>query len=223
MTEAARICWKCHREHEAGSKFCPYCGAGFATDDMHYQNDGRTVSREDDTAYLSSPPPKYKKSRKGVALALVLLAVVVALMVMVPSGQTPTGYDEDTIHRSELPLDGQYVLTNYHLDKHTYSISGVEYLSYTLNMTIKNEKVQNLRPDEIRFFIVVDGNSYDLRRVAAYGDPTYIGMGATFTTTYHISPLPVDFKDKEIALYHYEDRFKIYRDPEVSIDQNGLI
>ncbi|MBQ7979151.1 MAG: zinc-ribbon domain-containing protein [Candidatus Methanomethylophilaceae archaeon] len=53
----SKLCWKCNKFHEDGAKVCPYCGASFATDDMKYQSNGRTVSTTDDTAYLSSAPP----------------------------------------------------------------------------------------------------------------------------------------------------------------------
>ena len=71
-----KMCWKCARYNKPGAKFCAFCGVQFATDDDHYQTDGRTVSSYDDTAYLSAPPPKVRKNRHILG-AIILVAVIV--------------------------------------------------------------------------------------------------------------------------------------------------
>jgi len=92
----SKLCWKCGNPHEEGDRFCLKCGASFATEDERYQTDGRTISNVDDRAYLSAPPPKYKKSKVPLIIGFFVVIGVVAVAVLVfGSMQSPDVEYED--------------------------------------------------------------------------------------------------------------------------------
>ena len=82
-----KMCWKCGKPHKDGDAFCMYCGASFASESERYQSDGRTVSDKDDTEYLRSDPPKYKRSHTMIiAVAIIALVAVGALVLVINQG-----------------------------------------------------------------------------------------------------------------------------------------
>lgn len=81
-----RLCWRCGAPHDEGTTVCPNCGAAFASSEDRYQTDGRTVSSHDDSAYLTSSAPRYKKNRTGLVIGIaVVLIAAVAIYAMIGS------------------------------------------------------------------------------------------------------------------------------------------
>jgi len=73
----AKICWKCGRQHDEGISTCPFCGATFISEDETYLNDGRTISSEDHDAYLRSGPPKYRRNRNSILMAVIPIIILI--------------------------------------------------------------------------------------------------------------------------------------------------
>ena len=119
-----------------------YCGASFATDDMKYQTDGRTVSATDDKAYLSAPPPKYRKSHKGIVIAVVaIVAIAVVAVLLFGSMQS-----------ADVKYDDYDVETYYSEDKDQ---TGILYKLWVYNRT--DHPIDTAK---IWFTIEYNGHSY---------------------------------------------------------------
>lgn len=124
-----RMCWKCQKYNVPGAEFCAFCGAQFVTDNDHYQTDGRTISDTDETAYLSAPPPKIKRSYKGIVLMLAIIAVGAVVIVMAAGGTHDVVYN--------------YALTDYEEDgNHVH----VEYTLSVKNNKLSDVYVSNFEP-----------------------------------------------------------------------------
>ena len=80
-----KLCWKCGKMHGEDARVCPYCGASFASKDAEYHTDGRTVSTVNENAYLTSPPPKYKKSHRGAVCILIIAVVAIGAFILIPN------------------------------------------------------------------------------------------------------------------------------------------
>lgn len=137
-----KICWKCGKPHADGDAFCMYCGASFATDDMKYQTDGRTVSATDDKAYLSAPPPKYKKSKVPIIVGVLVVAGV-AMMALFIFG---------SMQSADVTYDDYDVETYYSEDKDQ---TGILYKMYVYNRT--DHPIDTAK---IYFTIEYNGQSY---------------------------------------------------------------
>lgn len=130
----AKICWKCGKPHDDGIQVCPFCGATFVAEDETYLNDGRTISSEDRDAYLKSGPPKYRRNRSSMLLAVVpvIVLILVAYAVIDSSGilEPDIVYDYDIQEVETGPEWNTVVYLVYLLDnKFTYNIdwSGVSF------------------------------------------------------------------------------------------------
>ena len=135
----SKICWKCGRPHKDGDAFCMYCGASFATEDMKYQTDGRTVSATDDKAYLSTPPPKYKKRRTGIVVAVVAIVavVLVAILLVGASNSADVLYDDECTGIGKKAGTDQWVVG--------------------YDITVTNNTDHAINSDEILFKLRIDG------------------------------------------------------------------
>ena len=79
----AKMCWRCQEYHDDGVRECPYCGAAFVSDDASYMRDGRTISTEDEDAYLRSGPPRYRRDRRIALSALMVIVCAIAVYAAV--------------------------------------------------------------------------------------------------------------------------------------------
>lgn len=95
-----KMCWKCQKYNVPGAEFCAFCGAQFATDNDHYQTDGRTVSDVDTTAYLSAPPPKVKKPHRWILLAFAIVVVGVIAILIASSTISDATYNYEEVSRT---------------------------------------------------------------------------------------------------------------------------
>lgn len=201
MDDNKRFCWKCGKPHESGIKFCYYCGAAFATDDMHYQTDGRTVSAKDDKAYLSAPPPKYKKHDVGLILVLLIGALVIALILFTPSGEQPSPYQPDPEQQFQYPAvvtvypgiqkvyDAHYKLirVNFYLEDEIGYDSDGKYHVYTPHVSLINVDAPKLKPSELRLtysfydYYFKDYDVHYIGIVRASSSPEYIGIGEKYS------------------------------------------
>jgi hypothetical protein len=101
-----------------------HCGVAFATDDMRYQTDGRTVSSEDPDAYLTSPPPKVRSHKGKAVIAMVAIIAVAVLIGLALSASAP---------------DARF---NYTLVSETYE---GDYYVCVYDLNIVNVKVNDLK------------------------------------------------------------------------------
>jgi len=124
-TPAARrkMCWKCQKYNVPGAEFCAFCGVQFATDNDRYQTDGRTVSDEDTTAYLSAPPPKVKGSRRGIlyAFAIVVVGVLIILMMVGNAHEAVYNYEQTSVEVEE----GGYIEVVYTINIRNNTLDNV--------------------------------------------------------------------------------------------------
>lgn len=185
----SKLCWKCGNPHEDGDAYCLKCGASFASDDMRYQTDGRTVSNKDDSAYLSAPPPNYKKGHgKVIAVAvIVLLAIAVAVILLGSSGSSSdVGYDYMITEERDLDPEESPQIVYRHL--------------IVMDVAIKNNKMDQLDLQEVIFKMNVNGKLYqgwsDLSGTLAKG-----GVVKGVVTVY----IPEEAKGdpKSLSVYSY--------------------
>lgn len=117
-----KMCWKCHRYNSPGAKFCAFCGVGFATDEEHYQTDGRTVSSYDDTAYLTAPPPKTKR-KHHIGLAVIVGIIVIFVVIMIigaGAGERTLQWDYQEVEQNTYG-DDTYVTLTLYVSNHTHT------------------------------------------------------------------------------------------------------
>lgn len=135
-------CYKCNHElSDPTVQFCPWCGAKFAARDSHYMADGRTITREDENAYLSSPPPKVKKSR-AVYVAVAVIAVAAVLLILGASGASPTAKTADALYDYEFE-----------------DIRYYEGYSAVFYFAIQNEGADPINLDKVTVMMTIDGKT----------------------------------------------------------------
>ncbi|MBR4202884.1 MAG: zinc ribbon domain-containing protein [Candidatus Methanomethylophilaceae archaeon] len=141
-----RLCWKCHRPHDDDdAEVCPYCGAEFAPQDSSYKADGRTITTEDDSAYLTSAPPKYRKNYTavfGVVLAVGIALVAITMMIG----------NSGILDPSEPDIEYDYTLADQSRS------DGYAVYTYNFMMTNYNEEV--IDQSRISFTIDCKGRTY---------------------------------------------------------------
>ena len=163
-----------------------YCGASFATDDMKYQTDGRTVSATDDRAYLSAPPPKYKKSHKGIVIAVVAIIAVAVVAVLLLTTATP----------ADVTYEEYDVDVYYSEDKDQ---TGILY-----KMWVYNKTDHAIDTAKIYFKIEYNGQSY----MQAQGD-TMIISGKDFASQGYIFVIDGKVEIEKVRIKGYSDAYSI--------------
>ena len=204
----AKMCWKCGKYHEEGISNCPYCGASFTSDDERYLADGRTVSNKDETAYLSSPPPKYKKSHV-ILPAVIILAMVVAFIAITASGFPGTN-DPDVRFDYDI-----WTADTIETKDHTY-IEADEGMTFAvMKIKIVNDKASNGVSSSVdiwRFSLNSGGQWYAMDDVTKqyinYRYPVIIGPGQD-TEFYEVFQIPKDHGSIKVKLdYQGSERVK---------------
>ena len=137
-----KMCWRCRELHEDAVSECPYCGAAFVPKDATYRTDGRTISCDDDDAYLRSAPPRYRKNRTAVLLAIATAIIVslVAYAIIDGSGilkpditydyqmeQVDIGDDGNTVAYRVVLMDAKFSVINWSTIGFSLDVGGTSY------------------------------------------------------------------------------------------------
>ena len=144
-------CYKCsHELTDPNVQFCPWCGVKFAAKDAHYMADGRTITREDENAYLAAPPPKYKRS-KAVYVAIGAIAVV-AVLILVGAAGASTAKTDGTY---------DYEFMGVYKDGDTgQPIAG-------FNFAIRNDAKDPMDLSKVTITLIIDGKASQSRTLSA--------------------------------------------------------
>lgn len=180
-----KICWKCQREHAPDAAFCPYCGASFATEDMRYQTDGRTVSTANDSSYLTSAPPKYKKSKlKYVVFGVVaVIAVLIVILLIGSSAVADIEYDYKFVSEDRTDTTIELVVDIRMKNSNLNSLY-VPNVNYRINASGQYFEGQG----EYMDVTLAKGSSIDLRM-------TYSIPKAYASSSYEITPFTYIWND----------------------------
>lgn len=200
----SKMCWKCGKYHEEGIDSCPFCGASFTSDTERYESDGRTISNKDETAYLRSPPPKYR--RQHVILPVVIIGALIVAMVFVVAQDYMTDdpdvrYNYSMVTTTTLPTDTGYVLPD----------EGMQFV--IMEIVIVNDSVSSgVRSDVLvwEFSLNSNGNWYPMddltRSYRYYQEPITLRIGGT-ATFYEVFQIPSGSGVSDVSLnYHGEGK-----------------
>ncbi len=142
----ATICWKCGKALDEGAKVCPFCGASFIGRDERYQSDGRTISSNDDSAYLRDPIRlSWKRFIRPVAVVVLVVLLVAAAYVAV------TGYAGHS--------DGPDIAYNYSMAVHDPGSEQDSAYVY-MNVVVKDRTISGLDPEVLYLVLYVSGQVY---------------------------------------------------------------
>jgi len=210
----AKMCWKCGKYHEDGAIECPYCGASFTSDAERYESDGRTISDRDETAYLSSPPPKYR--RQHVILPVVIIGVMIVAMVFVVA-QGYMGHDDPDVRYNYVYGTAEIIETSSGIASPD---DGMQFL--IVKCRFYNDDVSGGVSNGVMtwdFSVQCDGRTYSMDPVTySYkfyqGDRTaYIGYSEYL---YEVFQIPEGSNTFGIDL-DYEGHGKAVRDPTIGV------
>ena len=209
----SKMCWKCGKYHEDGVDSCPYCGASFTSDTERYESDGRTISNKDETAYLRSPPPKYR--RQYVILPVVIIAALIVAMVFVVAQDymvdgPDVRYNYSMVATSTLPTDTGYVQPD----------EGMQFV--IMEIVIVNDDVSSgIRSDVLvwEFSLYSNGNWYPMdertRVYKNYQEPITVQIGGT-ATFYEVFQIPSGASISDESLNYHGDG-KVSRDTHIRV------
>jgi len=186
-----KMCWKCGKYHQDGDLFCMHCGASFASDDSKYQTDGRTVSNKDDTEYLRTAPPKYKKNHKLTVLAVVIALGVAGAIFLVASNNTGGGGDS--------PVAVADIYYNY--SQGNYQDYDDQVIVW-MEVTFSNERLSLLKYTDV-LFEIEGKNGYRYSPNFTKEGMLEKGWKATINYSYTIPKDIYSSNLKMIALSHY--------------------
>ena len=205
-----KMCWKCGKNHEDGASACPFCGASFTSEGEKYLNDGRTISDKDETAYLSAPPPKYRRSHV-ILPAVIILAMVVAFIVIVASG-FPGGDDPDARYDCSITLADRLQTD----DGYEYPDEGMQFAILKIYMV--NDKASDGISDDVEnwvFTLKASGQKYAMSELTKdyvkYQKPKLIMPGES-VVFYEVFEVPKDVYNFEADL-KYLGKEKVAYDP----------
>lgn len=211
----AKMCWKCGKYHEEGISSCPYCGASFTSEDEKYQSDGRTVSSKDETAYLSAPPPKYRRSHM-ILPAVIIFAMVVAFFVIAASGFPGTS-DPDVRYDYKM-WTADYIELKDH--SHVGPDAGMTFI--VMEIKIVNDKASRGVSDSVdiwQFSVKCDGKWYKMdavtREYVNYHFPTTVWPGYD-STFYEIFQVPKGQDSFKVDL-DYQGNERVKQDDSILI------
>ena len=205
----AKMCWKCGKYHEDGIESCPFCGASFTSGSERYESDGRTISNKDETAYLNSPPPKYRRQHVILPVAIIG-ALIVAMVFVVAQGYVVNDnpdvrYNYSMYTASELPTDTDPVLPD----------EGMQFV--IMRIVIINDSISSGVSSDIRIWdfslysnnnwYEVDGKTKDFKY---YQEPIVIQKGGS-TTFYEVFQIPSGSSVIDVSL-DYQGDGKVSRD-----------
>ena len=210
----AKMCWKCGKYHEDGISSCPYCGASFTSEDERYQSDGRTVSSKDETAYLSAPPPKYRRSHM-ILPAVIIFAMVVAFIVIVASG-FPGGDEPDARYNCSITF------TDKLQTDHGYEVPADGMQFAILRIYLVNDKASDGISDDVgiwEFSLKARGGSYSMsdltKEYINYKEPETIMPGGT-VVFFEVFEVSKGIYNYETSL-NYQGEEKVAYDPDLPI------
>ncbi len=205
----AKMCWKCGKYHEDGAISCPFCGASFTSDAERYESDGRTISTKDETAYLKSPPPKYR--RQHVILPVIIIAGLIVAMVFVVAQGYMVDNDPDVRYNysmyttDSLQTDSGYVLPD----------EGMQFV--IMRIVIVNDDVPSGVNSDVSiwdFSVYSNGNLYHMdpltKSYVNYQEPKIIKVGGS-TTFYEVFQIPSGSTVTDVTLDYHGDG-KVSRD-----------
>ncbi len=210
----AKMCWKCGKYHEDGAESCPFCGAAFTSGTERYESDGRTISNKDETAYLRSPPPKYR--RQHVILPVVIIgAIIVAMVFVVAQGYIVDNdpdirYNYSLYTTSYLPTDTGYEPPD----------EGMQFV--IMNILIVNDDVTSGVSSDIlvwEFSLCSSNNWYPVdpktKDYSNYQEPRIIQIGGK-TVFYEVFQIPSGSGVDDVSL-KYNGEGKVYRDVHILV------
>ena len=199
----AKMCWKCGKYHDDGAESCPFCGASFTSDTDRYESDGRTISDKDESAYLKSPPPKYR--RQHVILPVIVIGALIVAMVFVvaqsnmPASDPDVLYNYSTTTMSELPTDTGDLLPD----------EGMQFVVMTI--VVKNIDVRSGVSSDIPVweFSVYNGSNWypvdgKTKEYKYYQEPRIIQIGGS-ATFYEVFQIPTGSGVTDVSLNYHGD------------------
>lgn len=170
-------CYKCsHELTDPTVQFCPWCGAKFAAKDAHYMADGRTITREDENAYLSAPPPKYRRNRGKVIAGIVIIAAVIVAVLVMAGSSTDVEYDYEVTGSGPV-IGGTTDYVKVHVELANVSGSSVDMGRLDLLLEIGDSLYSPINPPS---GMIYKGYAYD-GDVLFYIDPSDSGKPVSLT------------------------------------------
>jgi|GEM_PF-6777287 len=195
----ATICWKCGRNIDGDVKVCPFCGASFIGSDERYQSDGRTISSDDDSAYLRDPIRlSWKRFIRPVSLILLVILLVAAAYVVA------TGYAGHA--------DGPDIVYNYAMAVHEDGVDPDSAYVY-MNVIIEDRTISGLDPEVLYLVLYVNGHVY-LPESGGF-DPDILMQPGDIHVGSHIFRIPAEYTGERMSVTlasTVSDEWRIERD-----------